>query len=192
MRIRAGSPHELGRLQEIERAAGHWFRDLGMDEIADDEPPTLETLAGFARAGGLWVAVPETGGAPVAYALAEPVDGCLHLEQVSVHPDSARRGIGRALIGELAARAAGDGLPALTLTTFRDVPWNAPYYRRLGFRTLTDRELTPGLRRIRAGEAAAGLDRWPRVCMRRDLGGPGRGASGTAEQPGGAGVLPAR
>jgi hypothetical protein len=50
-----------------------------------------------------------------------------------------------------------------------DVPWNAPYYTRCGFRALDDRELTPGLRAIRAHEAAIGLDRWPRVCMRRDL-----------------------
>jgi hypothetical protein len=55
------------------------------------------------------------------------------------------------------------------LTTFTDVPWNAPYYQRLGFRRLSDDKLTPGLRAIRAREAAIGLDRWPRCCMRRDL-----------------------
>jgi hypothetical protein len=57
----------------------------------------------------------------------------------------------------------------LTLTTFAEVPWNAPYYLRCGFRRLGVRELTPGLRAIREREAAHGLDRWPRVCMRRDL-----------------------
>ena len=61
------------------------------------------------------------------------------------------------------------GLPALTLTTFAYVPWNAPYYARCGFRVLDDAEITPGLRAIREQEAALGLDRWPRVCMRRDL-----------------------
>ena len=44
-----------------------------------------------------------------------------------------------------------------------------PYYRRCGFRVLDEREWTPGLRAIREREAAHGLDRWPRVCMRRDL-----------------------
>lgn len=66
-------------------------------------------------------------------------------------------------------RAREDGLTALTLTTFTDVPWNAPYYARLGFRALSESELTPGLRRIRAEEAAHGLARWPRVCMRVDV-----------------------
>ena len=64
---------------------------------------------------------------------------------------------------------AATGVPALTLTTFTDVPWNAPYYVRCGFRILADAQLTPGLRAIRDREAAHGLDRWPRVCMRRDL-----------------------
>ena len=30
------------------------------------------------------------------------------------------------------------GLPCLTLTTFRDVPWNAPWYSRLGFEPAPD------------------------------------------------------
>ncbi|NEE19500.1 GNAT family N-acetyltransferase, partial [Streptomyces sp. SID7499] len=81
----------------------------------------------------------------------------------------ARRGIGRDLIAHLAALAATRGMAALTLTTFTDVPWNAPYYARIGFRVLAERELTEGLRAIRAEEAQHGLDRWPRVCMRREL-----------------------
>ena len=79
--------------------------------------------------------------------------------------------IGRALLGHAAQRAASDGMPALTLTTFEHVPWNAPYYARLGFRILDDAEVTPGLRAIRQREAEIGLDRWPRVCMRHDIAG---------------------
>ncbi len=97
------------------------------------------------------------------------MDGALHVEQISVHPDAARRGVGRALLAYAADRARAEGLTALTLTTFADVPWNAPYYTRLGFRALTEPELTPGLRRIRAEESAHGLDRWPRVCMRAEV-----------------------
>lgn len=61
-----------------------------------------------------------------------------------------------------------DLVPALTLTTFAEVPWNAPYYERCGLRPLADAELTGGLREIRAREATYGLDRRPRVCMRRE------------------------
>jgi GNAT superfamily N-acetyltransferase len=97
------------------------------------------------------------------------VDGALHIEQVSVHPRAARRGVGRALLAHAADRAREEGLTALTLTTFTEVPWNAPYYARLGFRPLREADLTPGLRAIRATEAGHGLDRWPRVCMRKPL-----------------------
>ncbi|MER5928909.1 GNAT family N-acetyltransferase [Streptomyces sp. NPDC002054] len=176
MRIRAVRGDELAVLQDIERAAGRCFRDIGMPEIADDEPLPLEELARYRRAGLAWVATDAEAEAdaeadvPVAYLIADRVDGNLHVEQVSVHPDRARRGIGRSLLDHLAARAGTERVPALTLTTFTAVPWNAPYYARLGFRPLDDGTLTPDLRRIREQEAAHGLDRWPRTCMRRDLG----------------------
>ncbi|MFD3315111.1 GNAT family N-acetyltransferase [Streptomyces sp. NPDC058694] len=168
MRIRPATPADLPLLQDIERAAGEPFRTLGMTEIADDEPPALELLERFREAGHAWVAEGDTDAAhPVAYLIGEPVDGAFHIEQVSVHPDAARRGVGRTLIAYAADRARDQGLTGLTLTTFTEVPWNAPYYERIGFRTLTDSELTPGLRKIRATEAEHGLDRWPRVCMYR-------------------------
>ncbi|MGX2992768.1 alpha/beta fold hydrolase [Streptomyces sp. JNUCC 64] len=167
--LRPARRGELPRLQEIETAAGRAFADAGMPEIAADDPPTLAELARFAARGSCWVAAPD-GGAPVAYLLAEPVDGALHVEQVSVHPDAARRGVGRALLDHAEAHAVAVGAGALTLTTFTDVPWNAPYYARIGFRPLTGDELTPGLREIREREAEHGLDRWPRTVMRRPVG----------------------
>lgn len=61
------------------------------------------------------------------------------------------------------------GCSALTLTTFADVPWNAPYYARLGFEAVPPERLTPGLRAVRDHEATVGLDAWRRVAMRRPL-----------------------
>jgi ribosomal protein S18 acetylase RimI-like enzyme len=137
-----------------------------MGAVADDEPFELEELEGHRAAGQLWVA--SDGNAPVAYLLHEPVDGAAHIEQVSVHPRAARRGVGRALIENLGERISLHEPTALTLTTFTQVPWNAPYYARLGFRVLAEDEVTEGLRTIRRAEAEHGLDRWPRVCMRRE------------------------
>ncbi|MFB7266098.1 GNAT family N-acetyltransferase [Streptomyces nojiriensis] len=168
MAIRTARLDELPLLQDIERAAGRCFRDIGMPEIADDEPLTLDELAPYQRVGLAWVSV-DGADVPGAYLIAEHVEGNLHVEQVSVHPDRARRGLGRGLLEHLADFAGRAGAPALTLTTFTEVPWNAPYYARCGFRPLADAGLTPGLREIREREAAHGLDRWPRVCMRRDL-----------------------
>jgi GNAT superfamily N-acetyltransferase len=166
--IRPAREEDLPLLREIERAAGRPFAALGMDLVADDEPPSLETLRGYADAGRAWV---RTGGddRPVAYLLAEVVDGCAHLEQVSVHPDAAGQGHGRELVEHLVTWARDRGLPTVTLTTYADVPWNGPYYRRLGFRPVEPDDLGPGLRAIRHEEAARGLDRWPRTVMSRTV-----------------------
>ncbi|MEU4160067.1 GNAT family N-acetyltransferase [Actinoplanes sp. NPDC026670] len=107
------------------------------------------------------------GAVPAGYLLADLVDGNVHVEQVSVHPRFSRRGVGRLLIDRAMEYAAGVGAPALTLTTFAEVVWNAPYYRRCGFEVMDDAMIMPGLRAVREHEAAAGLDRWPRVCMRK-------------------------
>jgi GNAT superfamily N-acetyltransferase len=161
MLIRVATMAELPLLLEIERASGEIFRDIGMPEIADDAPMPVEVLAHH----HVWVAV---AGEPVAFAVAAVIDGCAHIEQVSVHPTHARLGIGRQLLDHVTTWAAAQGLAALTLSTFREVPWNGPYYERLGFRVLT--ELTPGLQAVVAEETARGLDSSARVCMRRDIG----------------------
>lgn len=95
MRIREVRREELTALQEIERAAGQCFRDLGMHDIADEDPPTLSDLMGYHRVGRAWVGV-DHDDHPVAYLIADLVDGNIHVDQVSVHPEHARRGIGRA------------------------------------------------------------------------------------------------
>lgn len=166
MTIRPVHPDELPLLQVIERAAGRWFAEAGMRSVAEDEPLPLDRLDRYRTAGLAWVAVDEAD-VPVAYLVADHLDGALHIEQVTVHPDSARRGIGRALVEHLERYAAAEGVTALTLTTYAEVPWNAPYYARLGFTVLPERDWGPGLREVRRQEAAHGLDRWPRVAMRR-------------------------
>lgn len=174
MRIRRATRADVPTLQAIERAAGEPFRAIGMAAIAEDEPPGIEVLEAFRRAGGAWVAMATEAdeskeSTPQAYLLTEPVDAAEHIEQISVHPRAARHRIGQALIEHAADHAREAGREALTLTTFADVPWNAPYYARIGFRVLGEAELTPGLRKIRAHESELGLDRWPRVAMRREL-----------------------
>ncbi|MFD7645566.1 GNAT family N-acetyltransferase [Kitasatospora sp. NPDC059795] len=168
MRVRTVQVEELSVLQEIERAAGRWFHEVGMPEIAEDEPLSVEELTQYVDSGLAWVAVDDAD-RPLAYLIAERVDDALHVEQVSVHPDAARQGVGRALLEHAAQVAAAEGLPALTLTTFAEVPWNAPYYERCGFRPVPAERLGPELREVRAREAAHGLDRWPRLAMRRTL-----------------------
>lgn len=156
-------------LQTIERAAGEQFRSIGMDNIADDEPPSLERLAFYATTGRSWVASvadPAHGGnAIVGYCLADLVGHNAHLEQISVLPQWQGRGVARQLLDVLRAWAASRGFTGITLTTFAHVPWNAPLYEHLGFRVLAEHEVGPELRALRDAESAHGLDPATRVCM---------------------------
>jgi hypothetical protein len=88
MRIRTASMSDLPVMQDIERAAGGWFREIGMPEIADDEPLSVPELARYQRENRAWVAADDAG-VPVAYLIADIVDGAMHIEQVSVHPRAA-------------------------------------------------------------------------------------------------------
>ncbi|MFI7428956.1 GNAT family N-acetyltransferase [Micromonospora sp. NPDC049836] len=160
---------ELTEVQRIEVASGAPFREIGMTEVADMPPMPLDALAERQRAGRVWVTV-DARDRPVAFAVLDVVDGSAHVQQLSVDPAHARRGIGGRLLDQVAGWAAGRGLPALTLTTFRSVPFNGPYYARLGFRELTGDEVTPGLARLLAAEAALGLDPADRIAMRRPVG----------------------
>jgi len=164
--IRSARPDDLLVLLDIEVSAGACFRQIDMSEIAQDDPGSVQRLARYQAVGHALVAV-DHWDLPVAYLLLDLLDYVFHIEQVSVRAEYARQGIGRALIEEAAQLAASRQMPAITLTTFRDVPWNAPYYLRIGFQPLTDSQLTPGLRRVRQEEGQRGLDRWPRVAMRR-------------------------
>jgi ribosomal protein S18 acetylase RimI-like enzyme len=166
--IRPASPGDGAAIQEIERSAGARFRDVGLPEVADYEPDSIEVLAGYARDGRSWVAVDEAD-EPIGYVLADVVDGNAHIEQVSVHPGSQGAGVGRALTEQVRAWGAAVHLPAMTLTTFTDVPWNAPLYEHLGFRVLAEDEIGPELRTLRDMEATHGLDPMRRVCMRLDI-----------------------
>ena len=112
--------------------------------------------------------------------VADVIEGCAHVQQISVHPRGQGQGLGRALVEAVEQWAAGEGLRGLTLTTFRDVAWNRPLYEHLGFRTLSEEELTPGLRRLRAEEARYGLRPELRVCMYRPLR-PPTGSAGAAD-----------
>lgn len=168
MTIRAGNQNELKTLQEIERSAGRAFVEIGMVEIAADEPLSEDRLREYCEAQRLWV-YDDGEGKVVAYLVADVLDGCAHIEQVSVHAAFAGRRLGRALIEHLVQWARLSGLAGVTLTTFADVPWNARYYVTCGFTTIAPEQLGPELRAVRAREAKQGLDRWPRVAMYRGL-----------------------
>jgi GNAT superfamily N-acetyltransferase len=169
--LRRARPEELADLPDVEHLAGQQFLHSAHPSVTQLPVQSLEQLHEYQRSGGVWVAVTNDGDI-AAFAVCKEVDGAIFIGELDVHPAHARQGLGGAVLGLLGQWARARGYPALLLTTFRDVQWNAPYYQRLGFHILRDEELGPGLRAIRAHETELGLPPESRVCMRRALDAP--------------------
>lgn len=166
-RIALARPQDIAALAGIERAAGELLRGHIPDALLHDTTDERE-LRSAQQAERLWVALVEDR--PVGFALLEALsDRWLHLEEMDVHPAHGRRGIGTALLDAVADWAERHGYVEITLTTFRDLPWNMPFYARSGFQVLAPSERRPELRNIIADEAARGLDPHRRVAMRKIL-----------------------
>lgn len=187
IKIRPATPEDLKPIPEIEITAGQIFRSVGMDAIADDAPPTLKSLERFRKAGHAWVAIAQPpadssddSAKIVGYILVHLLDETsvnipsAHIHQVTVAPDFTRKGVGAKLVKHIELWAKDKSFRELSLTTFRDVPWNAPYYRRLGFRVVSDEELlkeeNAALSRLVKDERKVEvLARWPRIAMKKEI-----------------------
>ena len=162
-------PSDLQALPAIELAAARLLAGHAPESVLA-ETTSEEDLEEAQAQGHLWVVL--AGGEPVGFAhveVREPT--AAHLEEIDVHPDHGRRGLGARLVAAVCDWAAAEGYPAVTLTTFRDVPFNMPFYARLGFEVIPPEDLSPALKSIVQDETRRGLDPARRVAMRRLSGG---------------------
>lgn len=171
MNIRIARRNEIPVFRTLELAAARAFDDIGHGWIAALEPLPSNEVAAVLNSGGAFLALDDAE-RPIGFAVAHWLGDDAYLRELGVHPDAARRGVGRALVQHVINEARQRGCRRLVLTTFREVPWNAPWYTRLGFRILEPASIGPWLARVRAEETAAGLDREPRVAMFLPLGEP--------------------
>jgi GNAT superfamily N-acetyltransferase len=166
--ITAARREDLTRLAAMERAAARLLAGHAPESVLN-ETTSLDVLKHAQRDGRLWVALADD--VPVGFAHAELVErGAVHLEEIDVRPDHGRRGLGTKLILEVCQWAANNGYGAVTLTTFRDVPWNMPFYAQLGFDVVAPQQVSAPLRAIVEDETRRGLDPSRRVVMRRPSG----------------------
>lgn len=169
-RIRLARLDEIARIREIEDAAGSMFSGTGLIDEALDVSFPLDDLVHLVDKGQVWVACGD-GDLPVGMVITSVREGAVYIEEMDVLPSHGRRGLGARLLTTVSDWARARGHLAITLSTFRDVPWNGPFYRKNGFRDLEPAEWTPGMQTIREQEAEHGLVVNSRVFMRRDLNG---------------------
>jgi GNAT superfamily N-acetyltransferase len=166
--IRLARPEDATALPEVERDAGRSFlaiRDLAW--VASDTVTSAEDHLPLIAARTVWVA--EEDSDIVGFLAAEVFGDALHIWEVAVERDYQQRGIGARLLTAAAQHARTARLVALTLTTFRDVPWNAPFYARNGFRLLDAASLDDRLAEALRLEIENGLPGEQRCAMRRPV-----------------------
>ncbi|MCA7949878.1 GNAT family N-acetyltransferase [Burkholderia seminalis] len=167
--IRLATRADAAAMAAVEVAAAQRFREIGMTDIADGEPTDAAAVLARIDAGHAYVAV-DRQGTCVGFAFYRLLDARrLYLEELDVAPSHAGQRIGARLIEQVRARAVQEHVEQVLLSTFRDAPWNAPYYARLGFDIVDDASLDDALRAIRAHHVALGLDETRRVFMRADV-----------------------
>jgi GNAT superfamily N-acetyltransferase len=159
---------EVNAMPGIELRAGALF---SADDLAPElaSETTSHSVYRRAQREARLIVARDVGERVVGFAHLVWVGGIAHLEEVDVEPDFARKGIGKLLVLASCDWARAHGSDRITLSTFRDVAWNAPFYARLGFAEIFERDLSIDLRRLRQREAREGLDLNKRVMMRRML-----------------------
>jgi GNAT superfamily N-acetyltransferase len=164
-RIMLARRKDLPLLARIELSAARLLAGHAPDRVLA-ETTSEEELESARLLGRLWVAL--AGDAPVGFAhVGVRESRAAHLEEIDVLPEHGRRGLGTRLIATVCAWAACEGFDAVTLTTFRDVRWNMPFYAGLGFEVIPRHELSPALRSVVRAETSRGLNPFKRVAMRR-------------------------
>ncbi|KAG0170381.1 hypothetical protein DFQ28_005988 [Apophysomyces sp. BC1034] len=163
--ITKASPEHITVLPAIEAEAATLLKgyvsESILSQVTDEEDFRIAQ-----QEDRLWVALTEEK-IPIGFALIEILDADhIHLGEIDVHPDHGRRGLGKALVTAICEWASRSKYSQVTLTTFRDVPWNSPFYARLGFQVIPTQELGPKLLEIMHDEAARGLDINRRVAMK--------------------------
>ena len=164
--LRLAQPDDADAMPAIERAAGRLFADDSdlseFDLDAVREPAELRKLIGKRHS-----LVAEADGQIVGFLVNQPFRRELHIWEMSVNPRYQQQGIGAGLMRACMVDARNTGFAALTLTTFRDVAWNGPFYAGLGFETIEDLAGHSRLQSQLAAEARDGLPADRRIAMIR-------------------------
>jgi GNAT superfamily N-acetyltransferase len=167
-RVALAEDGQLGAFAAIELAAATMFstHDLPMNiryRVTD-----MDTLREARRRRQLWVALTPDN-LPVGFAYAIELDGQAHLEEMVVHPEHGRRGLGKRLLDAVRNWAKDHSHTELTLVTFSHLEWNAPYYATLGFVEIARNSRSEGIEARICEERLAGIDVKNRVAMRLAL-----------------------
>ena len=166
--IRRARHADIPLLGPVERSAAELFRTANLDFLLDS--PTLDQsfLAAMADSNHLWVAV-DGMDEPIGFVGGENIEGNFHLVEISVAQTFQGKGVGKILMGQMTEEIKREGYKAITLTTYRDLPWNGRWYTRMGFLEVPLVEMGPEYWKIWQIEERHGFDMASRCLMKKIL-----------------------
>ncbi|MCP6698014.1 GNAT family N-acetyltransferase [Pseudomonas donghuensis] len=167
LNIRLARVEDAPLLPAVERSAAQSFiHHHGLEWIAQGPVMSTAEHLAFIDQGHEWVLV-DPDDQPQGFLCATPSGADLFVHELSVAQHVQGQGHGRRLINTACQWAREHDFQGLTLTTFAQVPWNAPFYARLGFALLSEQQLSPALHQQLTREQLQGLT--GRCAMRLDL-----------------------
>lgn len=170
MTVSVCSLRDIEELQRVEAAAARRFRTVPeLAFLAEFGVTDAATHAAAIKNGQAWK-VTGSDGRIKGFCYCERHDDALYLAEISTHPDFQRQGVGALLLTEVKRKGQALGVSQITLTTYQNVAWNGPWYRRHGFEIIVDSQLTPELTSCLTHQRDAGLMVLPRCAMRYLLG----------------------
>jgi GNAT superfamily N-acetyltransferase len=161
--IRSARADELHLFATIEIDAFWALHEAGAVACEPTSLP-LEVLEQSLAQDLLFVAV-DGNDRPFGFLAGIRKDGSVHIAELDVVRRWQKRGVGRRLMEAAIEAARAQDAAGVTLTTDRQVAFNAPFYASMGFRILDDEDRPAVLTQILESELAHGADPARRVAM---------------------------
>lgn len=146
-KVRIAQKSELSKLPLIEKSADSLFEEAEIKNL-----PPVASLEELKNSDCIIV----IGNPPKGFIRIDAVDNNAHIEQLSVDRNFMGKGLGGTLLEAAVDWARVNDYSSITLITFKNIPWNGPFYKKHGFDELTN--ISNGLKRLREHEKKLGLD----------------------------------
>lgn len=157
LRVRLAIKADLPRLPEIELSAVDAFQNTSIPPGPLSTATPAEGWRDALEQGTLWV-VDDQQGTPIGFLGGHRDGGELHILEFDVEAGHQGKGLGRLMLNHVIAWARAEGLSELTLTTFRNIAWNGPFYAKMGFAEIADADMPEHLAETLKAERARNLE----------------------------------
>ena len=162
IRIRLATEADIIHLDGVEQSAAKAFIGSSVGYVESRSVPA-DLLQKLCQNKTLWVAANDKN-LPVGFVACYTLDGFLYVHEISVAQEAQGQGIGRRLMNVVEDYAIDQDFPYIGLITFRDIRWNGPFYKSLGYKEIAA-DVYSGLHNKFKDDIRKGMDPTKRCVM---------------------------